>query len=123
MTRGIASPDDEVDRVLEVVADPLKSSVDQGNRRVAVGLFCAKDAGVALAPMAGIIAVGRRGSTVESIWVKVCKASMRAGPNGIDCLIGVPVMCRNLPCNFLSLGLEETTAGCSGFCWGAPGTP
>lgn len=37
MARGIAGPDDKVDRVLELVADPVEGGIDERNRRVAVG--------------------------------------------------------------------------------------
>lgn len=64
---GIASPDDKVDSIFEVVVDPLESSVDQGDGRITVGLLGAEYTSVALAPMASIIVVGGGELAVESV--------------------------------------------------------
>lgn len=45
------------DGVFDVVVDPLKGSVDQGDRRVAVGFLCSEYSGISLAPMASIVVV------------------------------------------------------------------
>ncbi len=70
---GIPGPDDKVDGIFEVVVDPLKGSVDQGDGGVTVGPLGAEDTGVALPPMASIIVLCGGVSTVESVWVEVCR--------------------------------------------------
>ena len=84
---GIPGPDDKVDGIFEVVVDPLKGSVDHGDGGVTVGPLGAEDTGVALPPMASIIAVCGGVSTVESVWVEVCRRSAKAmGRLGMGCL-------------------------------------
>lgn len=75
VTSRIASPDDKVDRVFEVVIDPLESSVDQAEWRVTVGLLSTEYSSITLAPVASIVAVCGGGLTVEWIWVIICRSA------------------------------------------------
>lgn len=76
MTSRIASPDNEVDGIFEIVVDPLESSIDQGEGRVTVGLLGAEDAGIASAPVASIITVCGGGLAVEWVWVEICRQEL-----------------------------------------------
>ncbi len=76
VTSRIASPDDEVDGIFEIVVDPLESSIDQGEGRVTISLLGAKDASIAYAPVASIIAVCGGRLTVEWIWVEICRQQL-----------------------------------------------
>lgn len=53
MADGVSSPYDEIDRVFEVVVDPLERSVDEGYGGVAVCGFSAEDTSWAITPMTG----------------------------------------------------------------------
>lgn len=72
MAGGIAGPDDKVDRVLELVTDPVKGGIDERYGRVAVGRLGTIVTCRAVASMACAVRVDRGMNLVEGVWMEVC---------------------------------------------------
>jgi hypothetical protein len=75
----VASPDDKVDVVLDVVVDPLERLVDKREGRVASRRLCAVDASRAALAVAGGVLGGARIGLVEGIGMEVCDVQEAAG--------------------------------------------
>lgn len=71
MARRVASPDDKVYVVLDIVLDPFERLVDEGEGGVAGRRLCAVDTGGPMAAMAGGICSGARVRLVEGVGMEV----------------------------------------------------
>ena len=71
MAGRVASPDNEVYLVLQVLVDPPKGFIDEGERRVAIAGLCTKVARWAFASMTGIFFVGGGVVLVEGVRVQI----------------------------------------------------
>ena len=70
MARGITRPDYEVDVVGKIIPNPREGGVDVGDGGVAVSLFGAERASMAIATVAAL--VGIAAEEVEVVGVDVC---------------------------------------------------
>lgn len=91
MSSRVASPDDKIDLVFEMVVEPLKRCIDEGEWRITIGRLGAEDACRAGITMACRLCRCGGEGFVESIWMKIWRFQS-AGSGIYFGLIYVPVM-------------------------------